>query len=80
LAILDNNYDIAVFSFNWNSSTEISRDGWSEAKSRTYGYGIELADDILNHKLQCQDDKVRLIAHSLGSRVVLSSTLDCSLA
>jgi hypothetical protein len=82
LAILANNYNIPVFSFNWNSSTEISPEGWFEAKSRTYGYGIELADDILNHKLQCKDDKVRLIAHSLGSRVVLNAldSLDNSTA
>jgi pimeloyl-ACP methyl ester carboxylesterase len=73
LAILANNYNIPVFSFIWNSATAISPEGWSEAKSRTYGYGIELADDILNHKLQCKDDKVRLIAHSLGGRVVLSA-------
>src|SRR5215210_1057571 len=75
LAILANNYNIAVFSFNWNSSTDVSPDGWFEAKSRTHDHGIELADDILNYKLHCKDDKVRLIAHSLGSRVVLN-TLD----
>src|ERR671922_2759638 len=73
LAILDTNYNIPVFLFSWNSSTEVSQNGWNEAKSRTNAYGIELGDDILNYKLHCQDDKVRLIAHSLGSRVVLSA-------
>ena len=36
LAILASNYNIPLFSFNWNSATDISPEGWSEAKSRTY--------------------------------------------
>ena len=47
--------------------------GWKVAKVIANKNGELLADLIVGYKEECPNDKVRLVAHSLGSRVVLSA-------
>jgi hypothetical protein len=70
---LDNtNYDITLIGFNWDS--DITNDkAWEVAKDVAKNNGLKLAQFILDFKKDCSETDVRLIAHSLGSRIVLSS-------
>jgi hypothetical protein len=64
---------LPIFIFIWKGNTELSESGWLDAKSNTIAAGHELAEIIAKSKDVCPDDKIRIIAHSLGSRVVLSA-------
>jgi hypothetical protein len=63
---------IPIFVFLWEGNTDLSAFGWDRAKINADDAGHELADVIAESKSMCPSDKIRLIAHSLGSRVVLS--------
>jgi hypothetical protein len=64
---------LPIFIFIWKGNTQSSESGWLEAKNNTIAAGHELAEIIAKSKDVCPDDKIRIIAHSLGSRVVLSA-------
>jgi hypothetical protein len=66
---------IPLFAFLWEGNTILSPFGWDMAKNNADAAGHELADIIAESKGVCPIDKIRLIAHSLGSRLVLG-TLD----
>jgi hypothetical protein len=68
-----NNYDVTVVGFSWDSDTNPNLNGWQVAKVIANQNGKLLADLIVDYKGECPNDKVRLIAHSLGSRVILSA-------
>jgi hypothetical protein len=68
-----NNYDVTIVGFSWDSDTIQNRNGWKVAKVIANKNGELLADLIVGYKGECPNDKVRLVAHSLGSRVVLSA-------
>ena len=77
MSLENNSYSIPIVGFSWGSDTE-----WSAAKSIAKWNGPKLADFIYNltnicYQQQQQEDKnetkIRLIGHSLGSRVILSS-------
>jgi hypothetical protein len=75
MALELNNYTYPLIGFIWKSDTE-----WNAAKSIAKWNGPLLASFISSLKAACEkeqtpieDIKVRLIAHSLGARVVLSS-------
>jgi pimeloyl-ACP methyl ester carboxylesterase len=68
MSLEHNNYNISLIGFSWPSHVD-----WSAAKLLAKENGPKLAQFILNFKDKCADSKVRLIAHSLGSRVVLSA-------
>lgn len=75
MSLEHNNYNISLVGFSWDSDME-----WLDAKYMAKKNGPRLAHFILDYMSSCkyQYDKevdVRLIAHSLGSRVILS-TLD----
>jgi hypothetical protein len=70
---LPNDKKIPIFVFLWKGDTNLNSFGWDEAKDNADAAGHELADVIAESKSACPSDKVRLIAHSLGSRVVLSA-------
>ena len=65
---------ISLVGFSWDSDTE-----WNAAKFLAKWNGPKLADFIVHLKNDCkihgEDIKVRLVGHSLGARVILS-TLD----
>lgn len=78
MSLEHNHYSIPIVGFSWDSGTEISRDGWNYAKKIANQDGPKLAHFIFNYKDTCKhqhnkDVNVRLVAHSLGSRVVLST-------
>ena len=74
------NYTIPVIGYTWDSNTpfsiddtSISQEGWSVAKIIANKNGPLLAKYIIDFKENCPNSDIRIIAHSLGSRVVLSS-------
>jgi hypothetical protein len=80
LSLQDLKYKIPVIGFSWSSDTVFSLDnptlsnkGWNIAKKIANNNGPLLAKLILGYKEICPNDEIRLIAHSLGSRVTLSA-------
>jgi esterase/lipase superfamily enzyme len=63
-----NNYTFPLIGLSWDSNNL-----WESAKAIAKENGPRLAHFLLDLKNKCQDTKVRLIAHSLGARVALSS-------
>ena len=70
-----NNNNNSVVGFSWDAN--LNNNNWTIAKSIAKDNGPKLAQFIFDYMEKCSDSnsKVRLVAHSLGSRVVLS-TLD----
>ena len=80
LSLQELKYKIPVIGFSWSSDTLFSLDnptlsnkGWNIAKIIANNNGPLLAKLILGYKEICPKDEIRLIAHSLGSRVTLSA-------
>jgi hypothetical protein len=73
-SIAANNYNIELIGFSWDSDTKISPDGtgWLAAKLIAKENGPKLAQFISDYKNRCQATDMRLIAHSMGTRVLLS--------
>ena len=65
-------YKFPVIGFSWDSDTEISPEGWDNAIKIARNNGPKLAQFVLDLQENCPQTKIRLIAHSLGARVVLS--------
>jgi pimeloyl-ACP methyl ester carboxylesterase len=70
------NYSIPLIGFSWDSNTD-----WDTAKSRANEDGLKLARFISDYKETCKYDHnkdvaVRLLGHSIGSRVILSALQD----
>lgn len=71
-------YDFPLVGFSWDSDTDIDPEGWNIAKYISKENGPKLAQfivDLKNHcmDLRSNDIQLRLIGHSLGSRVILSA-------
>jgi len=73
MSLEDVEYNSPVIGFSWDSDTTISSQGWDYAKIIAKENGPKLAKFILDLKEKCTQTKIRLIAHSLGARVALSS-------
>jgi esterase/lipase superfamily enzyme len=73
LSLQKSGYPIPVIGFSWDSNTLFSPDGWEIAKRIANENGHLLAQFIANFKSECQNAKLRIIVHSLGSRVTLSA-------
>jgi hypothetical protein len=80
LSLQDLKYKIPVIGFSWDSNTAFSLDnpnlsnkGWTVAKIIADNNGPLLAKFIIGYKKICPHDEIRLVAHSLGSRVTLSA-------
>jgi hypothetical protein len=80
LSLKNLNYNNPVIGFSWDSNTslsftdpDISQHGWAIAKIIANKNGPLLAKFVFDFKEKCPDSEVRIVAHSLGSRVVLSS-------
>lgn len=72
LSLNNTGYNVTLIGFNWDS--DISNDkAWEVAKDIAKSNGLKLTQFILDFKKGCPETDVRLIAHSLGSRIVLSS-------
>ncbi|HJT85245.1 MAG TPA: DUF726 domain-containing protein [Nitrososphaeraceae archaeon] len=73
LSLQDINYDIPVIGFSWSSNTDVSEEGWDLAKIIANKNGPLLSKFINGYKEICPNTDIRLVAHSLGSRVTLSA-------
>ncbi|HEX2231045.1 MAG TPA: alpha/beta hydrolase [Nitrososphaeraceae archaeon] len=79
MSLASNNYSIPVIGFSWDSNTTIitpNNIGWSIAKDIAQDNGPKLAHFIFDYKSNCSTTNIRIIAHSLGARVVLSALQD----
>lgn len=72
MSLEHNNYTVPIIGFSWDSNIS-----WFEAKSIAKDNRPRLAQFITDYKVECKnqhrDSKVRLIGHSLGSRVILGT-------
>ena len=80
LSLQDSGYSIPLIGFSWDSNTAFSLDnvtlsyhGWMIAKKIANENGPIPGKFIADYKTECPEDKIRIIAHSLGSRVTLSA-------
>lgn|SRR5918994_1584015 len=62
-----------LIGFNWDSDITVKEKSWEIAKEVAKNNGLKLAQFISDFKKKCPETDIRLIAHSLGSRIVLSS-------
>ena len=65
------NNNNSVVGFSWDANP--NKNNWTIAKSIAKDNGPKLANFTLDFKIQCPNTEVRLVAHSLGARVVLSA-------
>lgn len=72
--------NIPLIGFSWDSDTAFSLDdmstsqrGWNIAKNIANKNGPLLEQFIDSFRQECREDNLRIIAHSLGARVVLSA-------
>ena len=68
LSLENNSYIHPLIGFSWPSDTQ-----WDSARSTATENGPKLANLISNIKNECPGTDIRLLAHSLGARVVLSN-------
>jgi hypothetical protein len=70
----NNSYLIAIILFSWDSDTpfDIEGNGWRTAKGIADENGPLLANSILGLKNDCPQLAVRIIAHSLSTRVIFN--------
>ena len=66
-------YTFPVIGFSWDSDTNLSENGWRNAAVIAKENGPKLAQFTVDLKERCPQTTIRIIAHSLGARVVLSS-------
>ena len=76
LSLNANGYDIPVVGFNWDSNTAINPSGWDIAKSIAKQNGPKLAKFLSDFKTNCPNHNIRIIAHSLGAKVVESGIIN----
>jgi pimeloyl-ACP methyl ester carboxylesterase len=68
LSLENNSFIHPLIGFSWPSNTD-----WSDARSIAAESGPKLANLIFSIKNECPSTDIRLLAHSLGARIVLSS-------
>lgn len=79
MSLEHNNYnDIPLVGYSWPSDTGFTPAGWTKAKELSVDEGQKLADFIFNYIDKCHQEfnkksEVRLIGHSLGARLILST-------
>ena len=75
MSLQRNNYRMPVVGFSWDSNTGFQwvNAGWTVANLIAKENGPKLAQFIIDYNTNCTDSDVRIIAHSLGSRVTLSA-------
>lgn len=76
LSLNSNEYNIPVVGFNWDSTTAINPSGWDIAKSIAKQNGPKLAKFLSDFKTNCPNCNIRIIAHSLGAKVVESALIN----
>ena len=72
MSLNNNGYYSPVIGFSWDSNTP-KGEGSTVAPLIAKQQGPKLAHFILDFKNKCPDSKVRMIGHSMGARVILST-------
>lgn len=75
-SLRQNGYAGAVIGYSWDSDTRTGAFGFDDAKANAVRNGPKLARFLLDLKSRCPDTIVRIVAHSMGSRVTLEAILD----
>jgi pimeloyl-ACP methyl ester carboxylesterase len=75
LSLISNEYNIPVVGFSWDSTTAINPSGWTIAKSIANQNGPKLAKFLSDFRTNCPNHNIRIIAHSLGAKVVESALI-----
>jgi Alpha/beta hydrolase of unknown function (DUF900) len=75
LSLNVNKYYNPIIGFSWDSNTAINPSGWNIAKFIAYQNGPKLAKFISDFKTNCPNVNIRIIAHSLGAKVVESALI-----
>ena len=73
LSLNANGYNIPVVGFSWDSNTATNPSGWAIAKFIADQNGPKLAKFLSDSKANCPNCNIRIIAHSLGAKVVESA-------
>jgi hypothetical protein len=75
LSLAQNNYTYPLVGFTWDSNSTISPVGWTITKFIAKENGPKLSQFMFGFMNKCanSNSKVRVIAHSVGARVVLSA-------
>ena len=76
LSLIANGYNIPVVGFSWDSNTATNPSGWAIAKFIANQNGPKLAKFISDFKANRPNDNIRIIAHSLGAKVVESALIN----
>jgi len=67
-------YAGTVVGYTWDNDVGGGVDyGWGEAQTVAQKNGVKLAQFLVDYKYQCPNSTVRLVSHSLGAQVLLSS-------
>jgi Alpha/beta hydrolase of unknown function (DUF900) len=75
LSLGANGCHIPLMGFSWDSNTSVNPIGWGIAKSIASQNGLKLAKFISDFKTVYQDVNIRIIAHSLGAKIVESALI-----
>ena len=75
LSLISNDFNIPVVGFSWDSNTAINPTGWEIAKSIANQNGPKLAKFLSDFRTNCPNCNIRIIAHSLGAKVVESALI-----
>jgi hypothetical protein len=75
LALCANGYNIPIIGFSWDSNTAVNPSGWSIAKHIANQNGSKIAKFISDFKNNYPNINIRIIAHSLGAKVVESALI-----
>jgi esterase/lipase superfamily enzyme len=75
LSLNANRYHHPIIGFSWDSNTAINPSGWNVAKSIANQNGPKLAKFISDFKNTYPHVNIRIIAHSLGAKVVESALI-----
>lgn len=74
MSIDSNNYGISTIGVLWDSSTRVAglpeSEAWTNVKNNAVKAGSSLAKFLIDYKNRCEETSLRIIAHSVGSRVV----------
>jgi pimeloyl-ACP methyl ester carboxylesterase len=71
-SLINNGYTQPVFGYSWDSDT-LGFFAWDVGKDIAQKNGLKLAKFILDFKAICEQAKIRLIGHSLGSWVIINA-------
>ena len=71
MSLNNNSYNMPVIGFSWDSN--VPQGGWTVSTIIAKENGPKLAQFISDFMDKCPHSKVRLIGHSMGARVTLST-------